>query len=1007
MECSENHPYASPPDSPEPVDESLYGADPPIKKPGSKGKGPCRKRRIKCGEEKPKCGNCAKSKRQCEGYNQRVVFKDPMSAYHQMMASNFKSSSSLPNLAPSTVRFESYHQSRSGQLPLPIAPELSENVPVPANNEPTTSQNDERHASVQHILPSQVEYSGRPKPVAKVHFHENALDSIGHSHVLEGEPVHNKITDYELEAGKQDKADRNPYISAKIRPSDWSARPNCVLPLLYGKATVFPYQSYPPVKWEASPSASMNSTHSRSWKRIQHAQKHPPRTPNWDLAQSAYFDSPTHNSVEQSDDPFDLADKHEDMEMDMGDNNDLAHDEPLRNNDLGIVVAVQARRDRQRLNVGSFVSSIDRADILATYTPSLHSTPLRDKMTARIFCHFVNVTAPCMSMFERHPANPSLIFQGTPVPKSQQHIWTYTFPTIALQNSALLHAMLAITSLHISKLQNGPITASYKHYALSLRRVAKSVSLPTRRGHPATLAAALLLAFYECWLADHQKWSNHLFGAKQLIKEIDFAGLTKHIKRQKTHERQYRLRKLHYAQEHGLKFSFDDSSHLRPADEVDENIVGNLMGRKVSYDEYGQIIDDRQSKSTRGKKYTKRDIEIYETQRDLFWWYCKQDSYQGILGGGKLFLEYSFWNHCPPRAPIGRLNAIYGTFDHVVLILGRLATFAAKDLKRKRLAMKANGGRWLPPESMRTQTHPSRPQGNSFSQILPEIPGFSGMVPGVKEAELPMGFEPSGDGCPHSTQTEENADLHTQTHTAREEWQEIRRGFDLIESHLGEDFQALGPDYSAPVETPFGPALQYRTYSIAGIWMNFYMGLVACYRAHPDMPPAAMMAAGITARQTAGYANQVGRIAAGIAPDLSMITEVSPSVGAALIESSTCIFVSAVQYVDPAQRDWTIRRLGDIARLTGWQTALAISLGCETCWVKMSEMGRGPVYTRATKSIPVPDTWTSSRRIDKAMEGKTNEEKRMVIENPDRVQYALGVLGIEEDFAGLDLECSK
>jgi Fungal Zn(2)-Cys(6) binuclear cluster domain len=40
----------------------------------------CRKRRIKCGEERPRCGNCVKSKRQCEGYNQRVIFKDPLSA---------------------------------------------------------------------------------------------------------------------------------------------------------------------------------------------------------------------------------------------------------------------------------------------------------------------------------------------------------------------------------------------------------------------------------------------------------------------------------------------------------------------------------------------------------------------------------------------------------------------------------------------------------------------------------------------------------------------------------------------------------------------------------------------------------------------------------------------------------------------------------------------------------------------------------------------------------------
>ncbi len=41
----------------------------------------CRKRRIKCGEERPICNNCVKSKRSCEGYNQRVIFKDPMNAF--------------------------------------------------------------------------------------------------------------------------------------------------------------------------------------------------------------------------------------------------------------------------------------------------------------------------------------------------------------------------------------------------------------------------------------------------------------------------------------------------------------------------------------------------------------------------------------------------------------------------------------------------------------------------------------------------------------------------------------------------------------------------------------------------------------------------------------------------------------------------------------------------------------------------------------------------------------
>ncbi|KAH7079112.1 hypothetical protein BKA63DRAFT_258683 [Paraphoma chrysanthemicola] len=38
----------------------------------------CQERRIKCGEERPWCENCTKSKRQCEGYNARMVFETPI-----------------------------------------------------------------------------------------------------------------------------------------------------------------------------------------------------------------------------------------------------------------------------------------------------------------------------------------------------------------------------------------------------------------------------------------------------------------------------------------------------------------------------------------------------------------------------------------------------------------------------------------------------------------------------------------------------------------------------------------------------------------------------------------------------------------------------------------------------------------------------------------------------------------------------------------------------------------
>jgi hypothetical protein len=57
---------------------SGHATNPKMRKRTKTGCLTCRKRRIKCGEERPTCGNCIKSKRQCEGYNQRVIFKTPL-----------------------------------------------------------------------------------------------------------------------------------------------------------------------------------------------------------------------------------------------------------------------------------------------------------------------------------------------------------------------------------------------------------------------------------------------------------------------------------------------------------------------------------------------------------------------------------------------------------------------------------------------------------------------------------------------------------------------------------------------------------------------------------------------------------------------------------------------------------------------------------------------------------------------------------------------------------------
>jgi hypothetical protein len=146
--------------------------------------------------------------------------------------------------------------------------------------------------------------------------------------------------------------------------------------------------------------------------------------------------------ADDEDDPFDVTD---DADTPMDDPDDYTwedgfHDGHLKKNDLGIVVALQAEQHTQSVQLRSCTSFIDRPDMLATYIPSPQVSPLNDSMTARIFCHFVNVTGPGISMFERHPANPSLIFQGRPVPVSQQHIWTCKYPSYLRRHTRLENA---------------------------------------------------------------------------------------------------------------------------------------------------------------------------------------------------------------------------------------------------------------------------------------------------------------------------------------------------------------------------------------------------------------------------------------------------------------------------------------------------------------------------------------------------------------------------------------
>ncbi|KAG5950680.1 hypothetical protein E4U53_004599 [Claviceps sorghi] len=569
---------------------------------------------------------------------------------------------------------------------------------------------------------------------------------------------------------------------------------------------------------------------------------------------------------------------------------------------------------------------------LSEYMDYAHTSELRRHDMQTIFMHFVNVTGPTMSLYERDPSSlaSGARFDG---------------------DAALDNNLWSLASLQIATLQSTPATAALRHYHCSIRRNARNVSTPVRNTKPTTVATTLMLAYFEVWSSDHTKWCNHLLGGRLLFRQIPLRQMSRiclPVKRMR-----------HFPS------PLSDPKTIGPKrdpTDLDYGLLSSITGRRVSADDYG--LRDGQLLEEECLWTTDKDIENYDILRDLFWWYAKMDVYQSMLGGTKLF---------------------YGTYDHLILLLGRLASFASKDLSRKRKAFRSKGGG-------------SFKGGSSPSQ-------FPGIVPTLGRFHAPMGFSASTTYADESDSPGDSASPES-NELAEQEWESIRQAFETFENHLDSRFKHLDSEYADRKDTPFGTALQYRTYSVAGIWMNYYMGLIHLYRSRPNMPPAAMQAAGMAAPSTAGYAIQIGRIAAGLADDLSNKKDISTTLAAALIESSFCLFVAAVQLQDNNQRCWVIQRVFDVARLTGWQTARKIAIGCESAWIKVAQLGHGPQYRRPQHLDDVPmSVWMNPRKLDQRLrELENTEDTRLVLRQSEQTNFALGLLGVETDLEVLDLQ---
>ena len=641
----------------------------------------CRKRRIKCGEERPVCRNCIKSKRQCEGYNQRVVFKPPSFDYHPVGNGGAHITFQAgPVPGPATPYLQEYGQAAfdpnyyAHLRPRSIeeyAPGFSDfgQQHDPFQQQPThfvqphqAPHTQSSHAS--HILPSSlpqqqtmggttlpyhaildlslpitnppqtpsfqvpVDFAPQPTQVAapslsQTHTEADWQQSYRQQHEQRwnlSSPVNgttlNRISPTSTHTSRTMSWNNGSVVQNKSPswPSGgYTPRPELIRLIDYQPPTATSqHLQHDFYNTTAPPVQPFNHLTPEFYEHEEHAEA--AATPTQFLTQAA---------VEAHDD--DYYDVQSDEEMDV-ETSALTAIDIERQRTLHRILELNdiTVQDLQTRRYDTFIYS----GILDNYRAEEVASPLKNPSTARVFAHFISVTGPSLSIFERHPRNTSVLFTEGQIPFSQQGLWTYTMPMAALHHQGLLHAMLALASLHIARLQGASMTPSMQHYAWALKRIHHCVGDAKKRFKLTTIAASMLLGFYEIMTADHMKWNMHLAGSKQLFLETDFVTMAKQFRRMKS-ERAARRQAKRKRQ--------STAAHLKAQDEildqihdVDERAISQMVGKEVRYDDQGCIMTDTL------KIPPELDLSKFEILKDLYWWYLKQDVYQSVVSGNSL-----------------------------------------------------------------------------------------------------------------------------------------------------------------------------------------------------------------------------------------------------------------------------------------------------------------------------------------------------------------------------------
>lgn len=93
------------------------------------------------------------------------------------------------------------------------------------------------------------------------------------------------------------------------------------------------------------------------------------------------------------------------------------------------------------------------------------------------------------------------------------------------------------------------------------------------------------------------------------------------------------------AQLSGYTDFIDDSDPMylfRDWDQIDTSLLSVISGRPISYLDHRFTAGNQDFYTNPKQPVTDKDVETYENLSDMYWWYCKMDTYQSILGGQKL-----------------------------------------------------------------------------------------------------------------------------------------------------------------------------------------------------------------------------------------------------------------------------------------------------------------------------------------------------------------------------------